>query len=297
MAVLFADISDSTGIYRALGDTVARQTLGECLSALAGVLPEHKGRLVKTIGDEVMCVFPGADEAVLAAIEMQTRINSMKPGGHPLAVHIGLHYGPVLVDGEDIFGDTVNVAAYLTATAQGEQILTTDATEQNLSPALKPSVRAVFSAVLKGSTQESVVYQVLWGKDNFGLTNVNINAKKMIPADTGSLVLVLGNWRESIDVWQTKLVVGRGEECDLVVGDVFASRRHMTVRLERTHFYLFDHSINGTYVAQDGREEIHVLRGELMLEGSGRIALGRSCSETEAETIAFTRDRRAIFRV
>lgn len=297
LGVLFADISDSTGIYRKLGDTAARQALGEALSALAAALPEHKGRLVKTIGDEVLCVFPSADETVLAAIEMQTRIRSMKPGGTSLAVHIGMHYGPVLVDGDDVFGDTVNVAAYLTATAQADQILTTEATEQSLSAHLKPSVRAVFNTILKGSTRESAVYQVLWRKDNFELTSINLKTKKIIPADQGSLILAIGGWRESIDAWQPKLLVGRGEECDLVVNDEFASRRHMTVRLERTHFYLFDHSINGTYVAPDGRDEIHVLRGEILLEGSGRIGLGRSCSDPGAETISFTRDRRAIYRV
>ena len=103
IGVLFADISDSTGIYRKLGDTAARQTLGDALSTLAGVLRDHRGRLVKTIGDEVLCVFPSADDTVLAAIEMQARIQSMKADGVPLAVHIGMNFGPALVEGDDVF--------------------------------------------------------------------------------------------------------------------------------------------------------------------------------------------------
>ena len=59
----------------------------------------------------------------------------------------------MLVEDGDVFGDTVNAAAYLTAVAMAEQILTTEATENNLSAALKSCVRPVFNAVLKGNTE------------------------------------------------------------------------------------------------------------------------------------------------
>ncbi|MFN7087573.1 MAG: adenylate/guanylate cyclase domain-containing protein [Burkholderiales bacterium] len=297
MAVLFADISDSTSLYRELGDVTARNIIDACLSAICGVLPRFEGQLVKTIGDEVMCAFPSVDLAVLAASEMQSVVTGTKPGNYPVMIHIGLHYGPVLIEDGDIFGDTVNAAAYLTAVAMAEQILTTEATEGGLSPELKSCVRPVFHAVLKGNIEESTIYQVLWRTDNHDLTDVNLQSSKVIPGDTGSLLVMLDEERVRIDQWRTELVIGRSKTCDLVVTDRFASRRHLTIRLMRTNFYLIDHSINGTFVSLESGEEVHVLRGELLLDGAGQIRLGRSRVERPLEIITFARDRRSMFRM
>jgi hypothetical protein len=297
MAVIFADISDSTSLYQKLGDITARNVVNACLTLITAVLNRYDGRLVKTIGDEVMCVFPSADLAVLAASDMQTQVATAKPGNHTVSIHIGLHYGPVLVEEEDVFGDTVNVAAFLAAVASPEQILTTEATEHSLSAALKSCVRPIFHTVLKGAETETKVYQVLWRTDNVGLTDVNLHSDKNIPGDTGSLVLTLGEERVRVDQWRIGILVGRSKECDIVVSDKFASRKHFTIKLVRTHFYLFDHSINGTFVSLESGEEVHVLRRELLLDGSGEICLGHSRTEQPAEVISFERDRRSMYRV
>ncbi len=296
MAVLFADISESASLYQKLGDTAARNIVNTCLALVTGVLPRYDGRLVKTIGDEVMCVFPSADLAVLAASEMQSLVSSTRPGNYPVAIHIGLHYGPVLMEENDVFGDTVNTAAYLRAAATAEQILTTGATEGCLSAALRSCVRPIFHAVLKGSAEESAVYQVLWRTDRLDLTDVNLHSGKVIPGDTGSLLVALGEERVRVDQWRTSVVIGRSQDCDLVVTDKFASRRHLSIKLVRTYFYLFDHSINGTFVSLESGEEVHVLRREMLLDGSGQICVGRSRAEKPSDVIAFTRDRRSLYR-
>lgn len=295
--MLFADITDSTSLYQKLGDVAARNIVNACLGVINGVLVRYDGRLVKTIGDEVMCVFPIADLAVLAASEMQSLVASTKPGNYPVSIHIGLHFGSVLVEDGDVFGDTVNVAAYLTAVATAEQILTTESTEQCLSVALRALVRPIFHAVLKGSDKESTVYQVLWRTDNMDLTDVNLHSNKTIPGDTGSLLLTLDEERVRVDQWRPAIVIGRSQECDLVVTERFASREHLSIKLVRTHFYLFDHSINGSFVSLESGEEVHVLRRELLLDGTGQICVGRSRSERPSEAITFARDRRSMFRI
>jgi hypothetical protein len=297
MAVMFADISESTSLYQKLGDTAARNIVNACLTVVTGVLARFDGRLVKTIGDEVMCVFPSPDLAVLAASDMQAQVAATRPGDYPVSIHIGLHYGPVLVEEGDVFGDTVNVAAYLAAVATSEQILTTAATEQDLSAALKSCVRPIFHAVLKGAEEESTVFQVLWRTDNAHLTDVNLQSSKVIPGDMGSLLLTLGDERVRVDQWRTSAVIGRADGCDLVVDDKFASRQHLTIKLVRTHFYLFDHSINGTFVSLESGEEVHVLRRELLLDGTGQICVGRSRVERPPEVLTFNRDRRSMYRV
>jgi len=296
--VLFADITDSTGLYQKLGDAAARNIVGACLSAVTSLLPRFDGRLIKTIGDEVMCVFPSSDLAVVAASEMQSHVASTRPGNYPARLHIGLHFGPVLAEDNDVFGDTVNVASYLTAVAMAEQILTTEATESYLSSALKSCVRPIFHAVLKGNAEESRVFQVLWRTDNLDLTDVNLQSSKVIPGDTGSLILTLDEERVRLDQWRTSVIIGRDKECDLVVADRFASRQHLSVRLMRSsNFYLIDHSINGTFVTLESGEEVHVLRGELPLDGAGQIRIGRSRTQRPSEVITFTRDRRSIYRI
>ncbi len=297
MGVLFADITDSTSLYQKLGDVAARNIVNACLSTINSVLMRYDGRLVKTIGDEAMCVFPSADLAVLAASEMQSLVASSKPGNYPVTIHVGLHFGSVLVEDGDVFGDTVNVAAYLTAVATAEQILTTESTEQCLSAALRSVVRPIFHAVLKGSNKESTVYQVLWRTDNIDLTDVNLQSNKTIPGDTGSLLLTLDEERVRVDQWRPGVVIGRSQDCDLVVSDRFASREHLSIKLVRTHFYLFDHSINGSFVSLESGEEVHVLRREMLLDGTGQICVGRSRGERPGEVISFARDRRSMFRI
>jgi pSer/pThr/pTyr-binding forkhead associated (FHA) protein len=129
------------------------------------------------------------------------------------------------------------------------------------------------------------------------LTDVNLRSNKIIPSDTGSLLVTLEDERVRVDQWRPSIVIGRAKDCDLVVADHLASRRHLSIKLVRTHFYLFDHSINGTFVSLESGEEVHVLRRELLLDGAGRISVGRGRGDHPSEVITFSRDRRSMFRV
>jgi adenylate cyclase len=296
LTVLFADITESSRLYQQLGDSAARSAITACLASLVDLLPRFEGRLVKTLGDAIMCVFPDAASAVNAATEMQALVTNEEPGGHPLRMHIGLHAGPVLVEDGDVFGDTVNAAAFLTNVAMAEQILMSEATEKELPPYLKPFVRPLFRAVLKGGTGESGIFQVNWRSDNMDLTDVNLRVSRVLPADAGSLVVLLDDTRKRVDRWHPLLSIGRDAGSDIAVSDQFASRRHCSIRLVRSSFYLVDHSVNGTYVIFASGDEIHLLRGEIVLEGSGEIRLGRSRIEGADSIILFRRDRRSQFR-
>ena len=296
-AVLFADVSESSALYQKLGDTAARNIINACLTAVTGLLPKFDGVLVKTIGDEAMCVFPTADTALECAAAMQTLVANDRPGNYPVAIHVGIAHGSVLLEDADVFGDTVNVAAYLTAVAGPEQILASEPTERALSPDRKSSIRAVFRAVLKGATAESTVYQVLWRADRREITEINVHSQKVIPRDTGSLIVAHDDERVRIDQWRPTISVGRAAECDLVVSDRYASRRHMTIRLQRTRFYLVDHSINGTFVTFEGGQEVHVLREDLALDRSGTISLGRTGAGRDDGVLTFAYDRRSMFRI
>lgn len=297
MTVLFADICGSTRLYCALGDERAREIVAAGLDIVVELLPAYGGRVVKTLGDEVMCVFAAPDNAVLAAAEMQVRIAAARPAGEAIAIHIGLHHGSVLVEGTDVFGDTVNAASYLCAVASPGQILTTEPTVASLSEAVRARTRPLFFAVIKGSDAESTLYQVVWEQDTGILTDVNLRRHNLVPPDSGSLIVAFGDAQLRIDPRQPTLVLGRDPGCDIAVGDSFASRRHATLSLRRTQVYLTDHSTNGTFVRRSNGEAAHVFRSELLLDGAGEIILGRAFDQGEQGPIAFWRDRRALYRV
>jgi adenylate cyclase len=296
-AVLFADVSESSALYQKLGDAAAHNIIHACIDALTNLLPHYDGTLVKTLGDAIFCVFPSSDLAVRAAGHMQAQVCESRAGNQRVSIHIGIAYGPVLVQEADIFGDTVNVAAYLTKVAMHEQILMTEATGNALAPELKSSVRPIFRTVLKGATQESSVYQVLWRADMAEMTELNEHHGKVIPGDSGSLRVWLDGQEMLLNQAQRALRIGRSSDCDIVVTDRYASREHLTIRLMRTRFYLTDHSINGTFVMFDGEEEVHVLRDELPLGRSGQLSAGRSSSQGATEIITFEYDRRSMFRI
>jgi hypothetical protein len=297
MTVLFADICGSTRLYCTLGNDAARAIVAAGLEALVDLLPGFGGRLVKTLGDEVMCVFPDPDQAVLAASAMQARIEATRPDGHALAIHVGLHHGPVLIEGSDLFGDTVNAASYLCAVASRGQILTTEATIGSLSEQVREHTRPLFFAVIKGSSEESALYQVIWQQDSAVLTDVNLRRHNLVPPDSGSLLVSCGEVQVRIDPRRPSIVLGRGPECDIAVGDPFASRRHATLILRRTQVYLSDHSTNGTFVRRSDGDSAHVFRSELLLDGAGELSLGRAFDQGAVQAIAFRRDRRALYRV
>ena len=296
-AVLFADVADSTALYRRLGDVAALGVVSSSLNAMKTVLPHHQGRLVKTLGDAVMCIFPGAECAVAAAIDMQRAIGDLRPGGVTVQIRVGLHMGPVVIGDDDVYGDTVNVAAYLADAATPDQILVAEQTLVALSTERRDAVRPIFDAILKTTLARTAVFEILWRDDAVERTQINMQVTRMIPQDAGSLLLVLDGQEHRVDYWHPTLTIGREAGCDLKIADKLISRRHATIRVERTQFYLVDHSINGTFVTRENGGEIHVVRREILLEGVGEIRPGYARDMRAGPFVAFSRDRRSIYRV
>jgi adenylate cyclase len=118
--VLCADVH---GYSRLMGTDEAA-TLGmlrRYRTAIAGLVERHDGRIVNTWGDAVIAEFASVVEAVQCAVEIQQEIssqNSDPPDVHQMRFRIGINLGDVMVDGSDIFGDGVNIAARLQELAE-----------------------------------------------------------------------------------------------------------------------------------------------------------------------------------
>jgi adenylate cyclase len=118
--VLCADVH---GYSRLMGADEAGtlDTLRRHRSAIAGLVERHDGRIVNTWGDAVIAEFASVVEAVQCAVEIQQEISNQEsdpPQAHQMRFRIGINLGDVMVDGSDIFGDGVNIAARLQELAE-----------------------------------------------------------------------------------------------------------------------------------------------------------------------------------
>jgi len=272
--VLFADVSGSTKLYDTIGDAAAHDAIELCLKLFSALTEQHGGRVIKTIGDEVMAVFPEASKAGAAARDIQLGINEMAPVGKVrLGVRIGMHQGPVVERAGDLFGDTVNLAARLTEMASRGQIITSLDTVNLLTPLQKMDCRQLYSIPVKGKEREVPICELMW-TDTDDATQVvaqraSTDAGNALRLVYRSRVVTLGDDKKSV-------VLGRDNTADLVIPDRMASRAHCEIEKRQDKFVLADRSANGTYLSIDGDREIVLRREEAMLRGHGFIALGQS---------------------
>ncbi len=284
-AVLFADIAGSTSIYETLGDAAAKAMIDECLKVMRTATARHGGRVVKTIGDELMCVFPDADRGSLAGAEMQLSVAAL-PNVSDVhrSIRVGFHVGPVIEAEGDVFGDTVNTAARMAGLAKGDQIITTLATVERMSPVLRATTRHIAALSVKGKDDDVEVYEVLWSETD-DLTMATASIAK--PTAPGSLQLTHGAQQLVLEGSGARAVIGRDASCQIVLADKKASRVHAHVERRRDKYFLIDQSTNGTYVTFAGEAEIGLRREEVMLRGQGRIVFGHTLAESAEETVDF----------
>ena len=119
-AILHADV---VGFSRLMGEDEAgtHRALGELRRTVDPLIASHGGRIVGTAGDSLLADFSSVVDALNCALEIQLAaraINDTIPPARRLELRIGVNLGDVIVDGGDIFGDGVNIAARLQALAR-----------------------------------------------------------------------------------------------------------------------------------------------------------------------------------
>lgn len=278
--VLFADVSGSTKLYETAGDAAALQGISGCLAAARKATEAAGGRVVKTIGDEIMAVFPRPDAAAVAAAEMQGKIDALpEVAGTKLGVRIGFHHGPVLQQEGDLFGDTVNLASRLTEQAKKFEIITSAETAAQLGPIFRRQVRTLHSIPLKGKSDEVAIAELIWRMDDNA--TVFAGSHKM-RALSGALRLKYKGREVVRRRDDDTIMLGREVSNGLLIEDPKASRQHCTIERRQDKFVLKDHSTNGTYVTLEDGTEVLLQREELTLRKHGWIACGQPRASTEA---------------
>jgi class 3 adenylate cyclase len=124
MAVLlFADIAESTALTEQLGDSAFRAKARELDTSLRSVIRESGGTPVegKVLGDGVLAVFTSARQAIDCALRCRA---ASQPLG--LQLHLGIHAGDVIREGNNVYGGAVNIAARIAAASQPGEVLVSD---------------------------------------------------------------------------------------------------------------------------------------------------------------------------
>jgi len=284
LAILFADVAGSTKLYETLGDAEALATIGRCLEIMRAVCDDHGGRIVKTIGDEAMAVFPLPANAAYASIAMQKQISALRTSkGTPLAIHAGFHFGPVIDDEADVFGDAVNVAARLSSLAKAGQTLVSAETVDALSPALRARTRDQDAHTLRGKQNDIHTFELIWQESDEELTTMSTRSA-IRPV---GLKLTHGARELDLDQNSPPITLGRDAQNDVVIMDRKASRLHARIERRRDKFVIVDVSSNGTYCQVAGESGIMLRREELILRGSGRLTFGHLGEDDIGEAVEY----------
>jgi adenylate cyclase len=293
--VLFADLRGSTALFEVLGNAEATSVVTHCVNALTKPVIEHGGRVVKTLGDGLMSVFPtpwGAAQSaavmhdVLDAIVSRGSERGASPGLRALRLQVALAHGEVVEMAGDCYGDAVNVAARLLDHAGDNETLVTAVVLQGLPLEHRARYRSLDRLVLRGRV-EPVEVHVLGGRRGVGDSAITQFGSVSMTEEPDGLRLVWRDLNRLFAIQQMPVVLGRSPQASFCVDDSRVSRSHARVDWHSGNFQLADLSYNGTYVRFNDGEIVSLRRGSCILHGTGTIGLGGSPSDPGSACVEF----------
>ena len=161
-AILSADaVGFSRQMHRDEAGTHAR--LRACRGIIDRLVAGRDGRIVGSAGDSVLADFPSVVEALTCAIAIQRALrerNAALPPEHRLEFRIGINLGDVIIDGEDIYGDGVNVAARLQQLAEPGGILVSRTVHDHVRGKLELAFEPLGEHPVKNIPEPVAVFRV-----------------------------------------------------------------------------------------------------------------------------------------
>ena len=155
LAILMADLTGYTAMTDAHGGASAARFVNKYMQLVDNAL-HGSSRVVQRIGDQVVLIADNADDMVITA----QKLNSLTLEEHHfLSIHAGLHYGPIFIENENLFGSTINVAARIMNLASRGQILCSSQFKTMLTDPTK--FKSVGSYSLKNLKMEFELHELL----------------------------------------------------------------------------------------------------------------------------------------
>jgi TolB-like protein/class 3 adenylate cyclase len=273
-AILFVDAVGSSRLMgRDESGTVAR-LLQHLNQRLAPAAVRRGGRVIRMKGDGGLVEFTSAVDALAAAIEFQQAMvnaNVGQPEDKAILFRIGLHLGDVIVEGDDIYGDDVNVAARLEAEAPPGGIAISRAVRDAVQGRLKANLHTMGELTLKNIDRPVRAFRVEWGVEDWPAPSV-ASGTPASPMDLAP-VLTLPD-KPSIAVLPFQNMSGDPEQeyfVDGLVDDII-------IGLSRfKSLFVIARNSSFTYKAKavDVKQVGHELGVRYVLEGSVRKASNR----------------------
>lgn len=289
-AVMFADVAGSTRLYERLGNQIANKMIGGAINLASGIISHHQGVVIKHIGDEVMCRFSNADNALQCACEIhETMEKQPVEQGVGLVFRIGINWGAAILQADgDIFGDAVNLAARMAGVAKARQIITTEFIKQKLSTAaLVSKCREIDCIHVKGKTKAISIIEVMWEpNDTTHMSTIVSNSFAQITENT--LSIYYQHKKHELESSSEAYTFGRDIKCNQMISSSLASRFHAKIVCRRGKFILVDESTNGTYLQMMSNNPIFLKREELVLQGKGVISFGEEISTNSDFLLRFS---------
>lgn len=289
-AVMFADISGSSALYKRCGNQTAKALVDFILDAMGQLVVQYNGTIIKSIGDEIMTSFESCHSALKAANEMQLKFCELTQS-HQLSLSIGVGFGKIICEQQDLFGEAVNDAAYLTHLAKGGEVLLTEAVYFNLNSEVQARTRIFDKIIIKGATEASNIYRIYWQSGNSETSETKFISSEQIVENLDILMMKVVYQKDVyfINSEQTPFVFGRElNQCDLVVEGQQVSRKHCQIQYRRGKFVLIDHSTNGCYITQANQDEIYLRREEYPISGKVFLSLGTSILHSSTQMLELT---------
>ncbi len=161
-------------------------------------IAEHKGRIVKLMGDGTLVEFASVVDAVQCAVAIQRAIRlriADLPEDRRIALRIGINLGDVMVEGDDIYGDGVNIAARLEALAESGGVYMSEVVRQSIGYKLDLDFEDLGEHRVKNIARAVHVFRVRFAADEGGLEQpgAGAEARLAIPHKPSIAVLPFTN--------------------------------------------------------------------------------------------------------
>ncbi|MEA2783203.1 MAG: adenylate cyclase [Rhodospirillaceae bacterium] len=179
--------ADEEGTYRRLQD---------CRQLITRVIGEHEGRIFGSAGDSVIAEFPSPVEAVRAAVEIQHAIEGLGSGlpeDRRMHFRIGINLGDVMIEGEDLIGDGVNVAARLQGLAEPGSLSISGSVYEQVRHKLALDWKDLGDQIVKNIAEPVRAYRVRVGRratDRSGMANIATSRRIRLVGAAGVLLLL-----------------------------------------------------------------------------------------------------------
>ena len=191
-----------------------------------------------------------------------------------LSLRVGFHYGEVIPDQGDVYGNAVNIAARVAAYANADEIFTTRQTVDRLTRELAEVTEFLDRVDFKGIVEPLPVYRLHWGDTSVDTRIVTAVDRTQRVGTKHALELLIDARRIRIDQAKPIARLGRSVDNDIIVNHESTSRHHAVIEFQRGKYQLRDCSTNGTYVSKGGRPSVFIRREQLMLDEFGVFGLG-----------------------